>query len=519
MIQNRELTMDDYVAMLRRRWKVIVVPMLLAPLAGFLVSYFFAPKYTSQSMVLVEGQKVPEGFVQPVVTADLTERVATLQEQVLSQSRLRPMLERSGLAKPGQNVDDLIDDIRAHVSVEAVQTDLSQAGPNKKKPNQTSPVLGFYVNYTAPTAREAQQICNELTSLLLEENLKSREDAARGTTDFLSKQVDDTKHNLDDLDAKLAAFKKQYIGQLPGDEDNNLKILMGLNSQLDANTQTLNRAQQDKAFAESQLAQQVAAWKNSQSSTNPQTLQQQLSQLQSQLLDLEARYTPDHPDVIKTQADIAQVQKKLDEINNASDKTDATSASKASASEPAEIRQLRLQLHQYEDLIAQATRDQKKLQDEISVYQGRIALSPAIEEQYKEMARDYDNTQKVYQDLLADKSKSDIALRMEQQQEGEQMRLMNPASLPDAPSFPNRLFFAGGGLGAGFALSLGLALWLELRDNSIRTQADAEAALQLPMLVAVPWVGELAHNSNGSGKGRSRKGGKQAQEKGEMARL
>ena len=86
---------------------------------------------------------------------------------------------------------------------------------------------------------------------------------------MLSRGLEDAKRNLDDLDAKLAAFKKQYVGQLPGDEENNLKILMGLNSQLEANTQTLNRAQQDKAYTESMLAQQLAAWKSSQASTNP----------------------------------------------------------------------------------------------------------------------------------------------------------------------------------------------------------------------------------------------------------
>ena len=146
-----------------------------------------------------------------------------------------------------------------------------------------------------------------------------------------------------------------------------------------------------------------------------------------------------------------------------------------------------------------------------------VALSPAIEEQYKQLARDYDNTQKVYQDLLADKSKSDMALRMEQQQEGEQMHLLNPANLPDLPSFPNRIFFAGGGLGSGLVLGLGLALWLELRDKSIRTQADAEAALELPMLVAVPWVVETVAE-NGNGKGHFWKRDKQQGEK-ETARL
>ena len=150
-------------------------------------------------------------------------------------------------------------------------------------------------------------------------------------------------------------------------------------------------------------------------------MQQQLAQLQSQLIDLQGRYTADHPDVIKTKADIAQVKKKLDEINSPSSDANTTTTDKESASEPPEIRQLRLQVHQYQDLITQATRDQKKLQQEISVYQGRVALSPAIEEQYKELARDYDNAQKNYQDLLADQSKSNLALKMEQQQQGEQM--------------------------------------------------------------------------------------------------
>jgi uncharacterized protein involved in exopolysaccharide biosynthesis len=336
--------------------------------------------------------------------------------------------------------------------------------------------------------------------MLLAEDYKSRQEASQGTTDFLTKQVEQAKQNLDDLDQKLAAFKKQYMGQLPGDEDNNLKILMGLNSQLDANTQTLSRAQQDKAYTESLLAQQLSAWKSSGSANNPQTLQQQLSQLQTQLIDLEARYTEDHPDVIKTKADIAQVKKKLDEVNNATSKPASGTQDKESASEPPEIRQLRLQVHQYEDLLAQATRDQKRLQQEISVYQSRVALSPAIEEQYKQLARDYDNMQKVYQDDLAKQSTSRMASQA-QQQEGEQMALLNPANLPDAPSFPNRPLFAGGGLGAGLALGIGLALWLELRDKSIRTQADAEAALELPMLVAVPWVVETVP-ANGNGKGR-----------------
>jgi len=503
MIMNREMTMDDYAAMLRRRAWFILIPALFAPLVGFLISYAFPAKYTSRSLVLIEGQKVPESMVQPVVTEDLTARVATLQQQVLSQSRLQPIVDRIYPGRNSQESAEIIDRIRANMSVQPVVTELSAIGANASKGGKrpgTSPVPGFNLMFTASNAREAQQICNELTTTLVDENSKEIALAASGTSDVLNRGIEDAKNNLDSLDAKLAEFKKQYVGQLPGDEENNLKILTGLNSQLDSNTQTLNRAQQDKAYSESILAQQLAAWKTSQASTNPETLQKQLSDLQSALLQLKAKYTDDHPDVIKTKADISEVRKKLAEINKATtDAPEDASTDKGSAIEPAEIRQLRLQIHQYGELIAGATRDQKRLQQEIETYQGRISLSPAVEEQYKQLTRDYDNAQKNYQDLLAKKSMADLTVRMNTQAQGERMFALNTADLPESPSFPNRLLFAAGGLGAGLALGIGLALWFEIKDNSIRTERDAEAVLELPILIAIPWV-SVIEKPTGNGR-------------------
>ena len=501
MIENRELNIDDYLAMLRRRMKVIVIPALLAPLLGFLVSFAFSPKYTSQSLILVEEQKVPEGYVKPVITEDIVQRITTMQQQVLSRSRLQPLIERLGLAK-GRSVDEAVDSIRQNLAVDPVGSNTTST----KKRRQSGDVPGFYVNFTDDNPHEAQQICSEVTSMLLEENLKLREAVAQSTTDFLSRQVEEAKRNLDDQDSKLATFKKQYIGQLPGDEENNLKILMGFNSQLDANTQTLNRAQQDKAYTASILAQQLAAWKSTQSSTNPQALEQQLASLQSQLITLQARYTDDHPDVAKTKHDIAELQRKLKEINSDSSQgVDATEkVEKVDSSEPPEIRQLRLQIHQYEQVIAQANAREKSLQDQIRSYQGRVALSPAVEEQYKQLTRDYETAHKFYNDLLAKKSESEMQTDMERRQQGEQMRLLNPANLPDKPSFPNRWLFAGGGLGAGLGLGMILTLWLELRDKAIRSEQDVLAVLELPLLASVPWIGADGDRRNGGPLSRGR---------------
>ena len=460
-------------------------------------------------MVLVESQKVPDNYVQPVITADFTQRIQTLSQLVLSPSRLRPVIQSLAIVKPDEE-NQLIDDIQHNVSVEPVITSMSAAaaqagisGAKKRKASATDqPVPGFNVNYTDHDAARAQKICNAMTSLIVDENLRSRAEVAQGTTEFLSRQVEDAKRAIDDQEAKLAAFKKQYMGQLPTDAENNMRILMSLNSQLDATTQTLSRAQQDKAYTESMLAQQSSAWKSSQSSTNPQTLEQQLNLLQAQLLQVQARYTEDHPDVIKTKADIAEVQKKLKEVNAAAASGNATDSSdKANVGEPPEITQLRLQIHQYKSLIEQATTVQKKLQSQIGIYQSRTAMSPGVEEQYKLLTRDNDNAQIFYKDLLAKKSSAALGTSMENQQQGEQMKILYGAGLPDYPSFPNRPLFAGAGLGAGLALGVVIAIFLEFSDKSIRTEKDAAAIMDLPLLISVPWLGEdegdAAANDNG----------------------
>ncbi len=122
-----------------------------------------------------------------------------------------------------------------------------------------------------------------------------------------------------------------------------------------------------------------------------------------------------------------------------------------------------------------------------------------MEEQYKQLTRDYETAQKFYNDLLAKKSESEMQTDMERRQQGEQMSLLNPANLPDSPSFPNRLLFAGGSLGAGLAVGLGLALWMEMRDKALRTEQDVLAVLDLPVLVSLPWIGQEKAGKYGYG--------------------
>src|SRR5579862_8332783 len=97
MLGHRALTLQDYTTILKRRWWIIAVPAIIFPIVALGISFLVQPVYMSRTLVLVEQQKVPETYVKAVVTEDLNGRLATMREQILSRSRLQPIIERFNL--------------------------------------------------------------------------------------------------------------------------------------------------------------------------------------------------------------------------------------------------------------------------------------------------------------------------------------------------------------------------------------------------------------------------------------
>ena len=159
---------------------------------------------------------------------------------------------------------------------------------------------------------------------------------------------------------------------------------------------------------------------------------------------------------------------------------------------------MRAQIHSYDQIIAEKTKEQDQIKEQIKLYQGRIQSSPSVEQQYKELTRGYQTALDSYNQLLKNRDTSEMGAALERKQEGEQFVVLDPANLPSAPSFPNRPLFALGGLAGGLALGIGLTLFLEMQDTSIRSERDVEFALRLPVLAMVPAIEPLSGNKAGS---------------------
>jgi polysaccharide chain length determinant protein (PEP-CTERM system associated) len=491
MLGHRELTMRDYAEILKRRFWLILAFAVLFLGIGLGISYDLPPQYMSQTLVLIEQQKVPENYVKPVVNEDLNGRLASMKEQILSRSRIEPIITRFDLYGGNKyTMDDRVDMTRKAIGINPIPYGQSSRG-----------MPGFFITFKAQDARTAQQVCGEITSLFVSENLNAREQSAEGTTDFLKQQLEDSKRNLDEQDAKMAAFESKYLGRLPSQEPANANTLQALTAQLDVATQTVSRLQQNETFIEALVTQQPQGTTNIDpvTGTSENALQTQLKDAIKQEQEMETLYTPDHPDIIAMKRRIANLRAEIAHEPSAPAKAETT----ISSSDSPQLQQLKTQLRAIKLSIASAKQDQARIVEKVRSYEAKIESSPMVEEEYKQVTRDHETALQFYNTLLTKMNESTMATALEHRQQGEQFRVMDAPNLPEEPTFPNRRIFAGGGFAFGLSLGLLITALLEYRDTSLRNERDIWAFTKLPTLAVLSYINVLDHPDN-AGKRKMR---------------
>lgn len=488
MLGHRKLEIADYAAIARRRLWLIVLCSAVCAGIGYGITKFITPRFMSQTLIIIEEQKVPDEYVKPVIASNLDSRLASMKEQIQSRSRIQPIVERDHLYENNHmSMDERIDMTRKGIDIKPIHSTISA----------TAGLPGFFITFTANDAHTAQLVCHEITTLFLNENMKSREEVSEGTTEFLKGQLADAKRNLDEQDAKLAAFQRQYFGKLPSEQGSNVNMLTSLNTQLEAITQQLARMEQDKTYMESILAQQTQMYTTAPlpGSKEPavsvpltaelQQKQTQLTALQNQEAQLLTHYTADYPDVIAVRRQIADLNKQIEKASTPAVSANGTPLPTRGPVESLGVQQLRAQIRAIDVGITAKHKEQDQLNAAVRTYQSRIESSPAVEEQYKELTRDYDTAKTFYDDLLTKMNHSKMATDLEIRQQGEQFRMMDAPNLPDSPSYPRVPVFVMGGLLVGLVLSCGISALLEYRDTALRSERDVWAFTHLPTLAII----------------------------------
>ena len=323
----------------------------------------------------------------------------------------------------------------------------------------------FKITFTAGSPQLAQATTSRLTSLFIEENLKTRGEQAARTSNFLTEQMEAAKKKLAEQSQRLQDYKMRNISELPEQQQSNLGTLTDLRIQLQTTVASLNRAQIQRTSLESAISGNLAV-------------------LQSERSNLLTRFTPRHSEVIKKDQEIARMQALLDRLKTGT--TGIVNPEGGVLPNDPSITQWNSQVDANTSETENLSREEQRLRAEIAKYQDRMNLTPVREQQLSEILRDYDTYNKEYTDLQNKQLQSQLAVSLEERQEGQQFRLVDPPTLPIAPSSPKRLKISLGGAAAGIFLGLALAFLMDTRNPSFHVEKELRRSFSIPIVLGIP---------------------------------
>ncbi len=453
---------------LRQRW-FIIIPFCLSMTAGLYLAFTLPRVYQSETLILVEPQRVPEDYVRSVVSSDIDARISTISQQIMSRTNLEKVIDEfklySGPEYEGMYMEDKIEGMRKRITVDVTR---ARRGTD-----------AFSISFKGKNPERVMKVANVLANYFIDQNLKVREAQAIGTSDFLEDELNTMRKRLEGVEEILKKYRVKYMGALPEQLETNLRILDRLQTQLSDRQESLRDAKNRLAPLEN-LSPVY------QSSSAEGIIEEDLSNpnlLKQQLANLKLRYTDQHPDVIRLNKIIADLEAKTEKETG---ETTEESQAEASVSETAMRTPYMTQREEIKGQIKTLEAEILKINNQTKYYQKRVEDTPKREQELMSLRRDHQNIQESYNSLLNRKLEAEIAVNMEKKQKGERFRILDPARLPEKPVSPNmkKLFMLA--VAAGLGIGAGIIFLLEYFNTSFKKPEDIESFLGLPVLVTIP---------------------------------
>jgi len=530
-MEQQTLELRDYLDMIRRRRRTIWLVGAIILVVGAAAALFWPPTYQSTATVLVEEQQIPPNLVQSTVTSYAAQRIQTIQQRVMTRANLLGIVDKYHLyadQRKYETDDEILQDMQDDISMNMISANV--VDPQTGRPSTAT--IAFTVGFDGRNPSVVQQVANQLTTLYLNENLKTSTERASGTYQFLTGEADRVSKRIAKLETEIAEFKQKHPNELPS-------LQQLILQQVNQTQQNLDNAQNRIASARSQIIQlkgQLASVKPysptySDSGQPVMDPESQLRALRTQYLTMSAEYAPDYPDVVKLRREIKGLEKQTGGVDSTSDelqqldslraklaadrktysdtypdvvklkkqiaaleasirKADAKPAAPKTVTDPTNPAYINIQTQidaaksNLQTLTAQA----KDYKAQLATYQKRLDAMPQVERRLALLTREHDNAVTKYQDIKQKQMNARLGEKMEQDRKGERFSLIDPPALPETPVSPNRpaiLFLSlvlalGGGFGVAFAA--------ESMDTSVRGIKGVVGLLSVPPLASIPYM-------------------------------
>ncbi|NOY52974.1 MAG: lipopolysaccharide biosynthesis protein [Deltaproteobacteria bacterium] len=532
MEQQNVMDIKDLGRILRKRKWTILIPAVSLFIVIALVAYLLPAIYKSETMILIENQKIPTDYVQSTVTSEVEERLNVINQRLMSRTRLEKIINKFNLYpeyRKDWTREEIINKMREDINLEVV----SAEGVDKKSGRPVTFTVAFKLSYEGKDPATVQKVCSELASFYIEENLKLRVDTSAMTTRFVSDEMKKMEEEIRKVGKTIAEYKEKHQNELPEQLMVNMQNLDRYERYLETNHRDLQNAKSSLVFLRGQLAEtdpdatmissygkrvlspkeqleldrtqlitlesklsphhpdvlamkkEIARLEKEVQTDDVDTLKQSLSEKEAELATLRAKYSGKHPDVIRVSGEVRDLKNRIQQIR----KTQGGEASEYAVdpTNPAYI-SLQTQIESKKLEIVSLQQQEKQYKKVIEFYQQRIANTPTVEKALAALQSDYDVARTNYQELMNKETQAKISESMENRQEAERFTIIDPAQLPEEPYKPNRMAILFIGLILGVGAGAGSGFLAEYMDQSFSSVEDLRSFSELPVLAVIPKV-------------------------------
>jgi polysaccharide chain length determinant protein (PEP-CTERM system associated) len=500
-VPRRSLDVEDYIDILRRHKGWIFGPFLLTLVVSVVGVYLWPDSYVSTAAIKVTPQQISPLLIPDVSNQDLIARIDTLYQEVRSRGELTNLIRSLNLyprEKAKMAPEDLLDLMRNNIRL-SFMGNASMGGRS---------VAAFSISFTYPNRFDANKVVQALVSKFIDDSVHTRDTQTFQQMQFIAGQAEESKKKLDDIEGTITEFKLANPGKLPDQMGSNLAAMQSAQSSIWSLSTSMSNARNEKLALEnhinilkSQASDRIEEGKAVNVATSAKNsklavLENTIESKQALLMQMKVRYTDSFSGVRDLKTEIEQLQKQLDELREKEEakKPEETvttiipnlQTKRELSGINAQVSYAESQIKLKDIEIANLEKQQRDIQATLNMLQSRVQSMPVGDQKFAEMLREERMAQEQYQSDEAKLRAARTANEIENRKQGETLELLDPPSVPQEPSYPNRPSAISMGAGLGLVLGLVLAGAREMKDSSLKNLKDVRAYTQMAILGSIP---------------------------------
>lgn len=503
-VEFRQRTAGEYLRIIKNRKWLVLLPAIAVFSAFFWVVRGLPSNYVSTTLLTLTPPAISEKVAPSLTDDDLSQRLESINLSVLSRESLEPMMQKFGLYESeraaGVPTERLVD--RMHDSIAVVP----EKGENEK-------VVGFRISFRDRSPETAQDVAAELAKKYVTAQTVESTLSAETTREFINNQLAQAKTNLDALEKQRLDIMMKNVETLPESAQGLIAQLEGLRqreSTISKDKETLinekGRVQESiramnsqmrliENFGENETKALVEQASRVEDTPAYAQLVQKRAELNARLENLKTRYQEKNPEIVQTRTDISKINEELDKL--ARNTEQRVTAANNAGSRKAELQKKSLeidrdkaegQIAQIEDQLRAKDAELSQNAGQIMILESRINSIPNVKVALEGVSNQLELAKSAYDETLKKYNNAQQQVERESNAQGETIRVVDPANLPQTPENASKrplMVGLGGllGLGLGFLL---VGLFELPRLLTVQNIEDAKHYTGLPVLASVP---------------------------------